>query len=115
MSLTAFKSGTDIRGFGAEEFSNEATFLSDAVVCAISYAFTQWLSEKTGKSIWNYIFIGNCCILVIFGIFLQNFTKFAKNSCSYAGIKQKQNEYKNMNTTCVNKMKIKATLITWND
>lgn len=27
-----------------------------------------YVSEKTGKSIWNYIFIGNCCILVIFGI-----------------------------------------------
>lgn len=26
------------------------------------------VSEKTGKSIWNYIFIGNCCILCIFGL-----------------------------------------------
>lgn len=26
------------------------------------------VSEKTGKSIWNYIFIGNCCVLVIFGL-----------------------------------------------
>ena len=50
MSLTAFKSGTDIRGFGADEFSSEETFLSDAVVCAITYAFSQWLTEKTGKS-----------------------------------------------------------------
>lgn len=26
-----------------------------------------FVSEKTGKSIWNYILIGNCCILAIFG------------------------------------------------
>ncbi len=50
MSLMAFKSGTDIRGFGAEEFSNEATFLSNEIVCAITCAFTQWLTEKTGKT-----------------------------------------------------------------
>ncbi|MCQ2241658.1 MAG: YitT family protein [Treponema sp.] len=26
------------------------------------------VSEKTGKSIWNYIFIGNCAVLVVFGL-----------------------------------------------
>lgn len=26
------------------------------------------VSEKTGKSIWNQIFIGNCCVLVVFGL-----------------------------------------------
>lgn len=26
-----------------------------------------YVSNKTGKSIWNYVFMGNVCILVIFG------------------------------------------------
>lgn len=26
-----------------------------------------FVSEKTGKSIWNYILIGDCCVLIIFG------------------------------------------------
>lgn len=27
-----------------------------------------FVSEKTGKSIWNYILIGDCCVLLIFGL-----------------------------------------------
>lgn len=49
MSLTGFKSGTDIRGFGAEEFSHEELYLSDGVVAAISASFAGWLSKRTGK------------------------------------------------------------------
>lgn len=26
-----------------------------------------FVSEKTGKSIWNYVLIGNCCMLAVFG------------------------------------------------
>ena len=30
-----------------------------------------YVSNKTGKSIWNYVFMGNVCILVIFGHMLS--------------------------------------------
>lgn len=49
MNLKPFKSGTDIRGFAAEEFSNESLYLSDEIVKKISYAFASWLSERTHK------------------------------------------------------------------
>ena len=49
MNLKPLKSGTDIRGFGAEEFSNEALYLSDEIVMKITCAFSKWLSERTAK------------------------------------------------------------------
>ena len=49
MSLMGFKSGTDIRGYGAVEFSEEKLFLSDEVVSKITLAFVEWLSNRTGK------------------------------------------------------------------
>lgn len=49
MSLMGFKSGTDIRGYGAVEFSEEKLFLSDEVVSKITLAFAGWLSNRTGK------------------------------------------------------------------
>lgn len=49
MSLMGFKSGTDIRGYGAVEYSEEKLFLSDEVVSKITFAFAQWLSERTDK------------------------------------------------------------------
>lgn len=51
MSLKGFKSGTDIRGYGAEQYSEEKLFLSDEVVSKITVAFAEWLSEKRGKAI----------------------------------------------------------------
>lgn len=50
MNLKGFKSGTDIRGFGAEEYSQEKLYLSDEIVSKISIAFAQWLASRTGKS-----------------------------------------------------------------
>ncbi len=50
MSLMGFKSGTDIRGFGAEAYSNEKLYLSDEVVSKISVAFAEWLSAKSSKA-----------------------------------------------------------------
>ena len=49
MNLKPFKSGTDIRGFAAEEYSSEVTYLSDEIVAKISYAFAQWLSLRSKK------------------------------------------------------------------
>ena len=49
MSLMGFKSGTDIRGYGAVEFSQEKLFLSDEVVSKITVAFAEWLKNRTGK------------------------------------------------------------------
>lgn len=49
MSLMGFKSGTDIRGFGAEDFSEEKLYLSDEIVSKISYAFADWLCKRSGK------------------------------------------------------------------
>ncbi len=49
MSLKGFKSGTDIRGYGAVEYSEEKLFLSDEVVSKITVAFAQWLSERNNK------------------------------------------------------------------
>ena len=40
MNLKPFKSGTDIRGFAAEEFSNEALYLSDDFICICVVAVT---------------------------------------------------------------------------
>ncbi len=51
MSLKGFKSGTDIRGYGAVEYSEEKLFLSDAVVSKITVAFAEWLSQRNGKEI----------------------------------------------------------------
>lgn len=50
MNLKAFKSGTDIRGVGAEQFSDDKLFLSDDIVSRIAYSFANWLCNKTGKS-----------------------------------------------------------------
>lgn len=51
MSLKGLKSGTDIRGYGAVEFSDEKKFLSDEAVMKISVAFAQWLENRTGKAV----------------------------------------------------------------
>ncbi len=51
MSLKGFKSGTDIRGYGAVEYSEEKLFLSDAVVSKITVAFAEWLSERNNKEV----------------------------------------------------------------
>lgn len=50
MSYKGFKSGTDIRGFGAEQFSGEKLYLSDEMVSKTAKAFADWLCEKTGKT-----------------------------------------------------------------
>lgn len=51
MSYKGFKSGTDIRGYGAEEFSAEKLYLSDDFVARVARAFAEWLCERTGKSV----------------------------------------------------------------
>lgn len=55
MSLMGFKSGTDIRGYGAEDFSNEKLYLSNEIVSKISVAFADWLCERSGKSYGDLI------------------------------------------------------------
>ncbi len=50
MSLMGFKSGTDIRGFGADEYSGEKLYLSNETVARISVAFAEWLSTRSGKA-----------------------------------------------------------------
>lgn len=50
MSLMGFKSGTDIRGYGAGEFSAEKLYLSDDIVARISYAFADWLCNRGNKT-----------------------------------------------------------------
>ncbi len=50
MSLMGFKSGTDIRGFGAEEFSDEKLYLSNETVSKISIAFADWLCKRNNKN-----------------------------------------------------------------
>ncbi len=50
MSLKGFKSGTDIRGYGAEAYSNEKLYLSNGIVSKITVAFADWLSRKSGKA-----------------------------------------------------------------
>lgn len=49
MSFEIFKSGTDIRGYGAPECSDNELYLSDEFVMKVSCAFAKWLSEKVGK------------------------------------------------------------------
>lgn len=49
MNFKGFKSGTDIRGFGAEQFSGEQLYLSDSFVGAVAESFADWLCERTGK------------------------------------------------------------------
>ncbi len=49
MNLMGFKSGTDIRGFGAEEYSREKLYLSVGIVSKITVAFAEWLSKRSGK------------------------------------------------------------------
>lgn len=49
MSLKDLKSGTDIRGYGAVEYSNEKKYLGDETVMKISAAFADWLKARTGK------------------------------------------------------------------
>lgn len=51
MSLMGFKSGTDIRGYGAVEYCEEKLYLGDEVVSKITVAFAEWLSAKRGKEI----------------------------------------------------------------
>ena len=55
MSLMGFKSGTDIRGYGAGDFSAEKLYLSDDVVARISYAFTDWLCKRGNKTYGDLI------------------------------------------------------------
>lgn len=50
MSLMGFKSGTDIRGFGAEAFSEEKLYLSNEIVSKISLAFADWLCKRNNKN-----------------------------------------------------------------
>lgn len=50
MSLMGFKSGTDIRGFGAEAYSEEKLYLSDEIVSKITVAFADWLCKRNGKT-----------------------------------------------------------------
>ncbi len=49
MDFKGFKSGTDIRGFGAEQFSEEKLYLCDSFVGAVAESFADWLCERTGK------------------------------------------------------------------
>lgn len=49
MSLMGFKSGTDIRGYGAEDYSNEKLYLSNETVSKIAVAFADWLCKRNGK------------------------------------------------------------------
>ncbi|HAY73538.1 MAG TPA: phosphomannomutase/phosphoglucomutase, partial [Ruminococcaceae bacterium] len=51
MNFKGFKSGTDIRGYGAEQFSNEELYLSDDFVKAVSECFAKWLGERSGKNV----------------------------------------------------------------
>lgn len=48
MNYAAFKSGTDIRGFAADGFENEALFMSDEFIKKTALAFVDWLSKKSG-------------------------------------------------------------------
>ncbi len=50
MSYSSLKSGTDIRGFAADGFENEQTFLSDEKVERIAAAFINFLCKRTGKT-----------------------------------------------------------------
>ncbi len=50
MSLMGFKSGTDIRGYGAEAYSHEKLYLGNGVVSKITVAFADWLSQKSSKA-----------------------------------------------------------------
>ena len=49
MNFKGFKSGTDIRGYGAEQFSDEPLYLSDEFVMAVAESFANWLGARTGK------------------------------------------------------------------
>ena len=49
MSLKDLKSGTDIRGYAAQEYSSEKLYLSDEVIVKIIRAFTAWLASRTGR------------------------------------------------------------------
>ncbi|MDD6276199.1 MAG: phosphomannomutase/phosphoglucomutase [Clostridia bacterium] len=51
MSLQRFKSGTDIRGYAAEEFADNELYISDEFVKKVSVSFAKWLSEKQNKPI----------------------------------------------------------------
>lgn len=50
MSYKAFKSGTDIRGFGAEQFSSEKLYLSDEMVAKVAYSFAELIKSKSNKT-----------------------------------------------------------------
>ncbi len=49
MSYSSLKSGTDIRGFAADGFENELTFLSNEKVEKIAVGFAMLLEKKSGK------------------------------------------------------------------
>ena len=49
MNYAAFKSGTDIRGFAADGFENEALFMSDEFIKKTALAFVDLLCKKSGK------------------------------------------------------------------
>lgn len=50
MNYSAFKSGTDIRGFAADGFEKEALFMSDEFIKKTTIAFIKWLSKRSGKN-----------------------------------------------------------------
>lgn len=53
MNFKGFKSGTDIRGYGAEQFESEALYLSNDFVGAVAESFAKWLGKRTQKNINN--------------------------------------------------------------
>lgn len=50
MNFKGFKSGTDIRGYAVEEYSDNPLYLSDAFVCAVAESFALWLCKRCNKT-----------------------------------------------------------------
>lgn len=50
MNFKGFKSGTDIRGYAVEEYSENPLYLSNPFVCAVAESFALWLCKRSGKS-----------------------------------------------------------------
>lgn len=51
MNFKGFKSGTDIRGYGAEQFCDEPLYLSDDFVKAVVECFAKWLASGSNKNV----------------------------------------------------------------